>query len=276
MIARLALSAVLLVSFSLVACASADEAGATDGTDVGAADVTSTRLYDCSTSSDQDQLKRFELAMSPTTAQITDISKDALAPDSGRIDPTYRPTPDFAGSIRYRGFDKMTSAMDEVSQLDLIVPKAFQDSPDQGKLLIRETGPEGGGSTSYFCRSKTKKLTVEVSRHARFTCRLGLECTHDNPPGETCLDTAFINQTGDREANLKITFLDHFGVHAQERPVDVGASSKFDRTTEKFSASFAGDDVNLTYRGGITYVGKLKLSDGRTSDATCNDLAMLD
>jgi hypothetical protein len=268
----------LFVSAGLVACAGTDGSAAktADAPEATSADVTASHLYDCSTGSDQDQLKRFELSLSPTSAEITDISKSAAVPDSGKIDPSYRPTPQFAGSIRYRGFDKLTSSFDEVSELDLIIPKEFQASPQQGKILIRESGPEGGGSTSYFCKTKTKKLAVDLSVESRFACSLSLECTNDNPPGQTCVDSTFIQQTDAHKATMKTKFLDHFGVHVEERQVDDGPSTKFERTSTKFSATFGDGEVELTYRAGITYLGKVKLSNGKTATAQCNDLSMLD
>ena len=263
------------VALGTVACAGTteDSAPVADGAEA----VTSVHLYDCRTGADQGgTLQRFELAMSPTSAEITDVSKDAAPPDSGRIDPSYHPTPQLAGAIRYRGFDKIASSFDEVSVLDLLVPKEFQGSPEQGKLLIRTTGPEGGGSTSYFCKTKTKKLAVDLSVKARLNCNVSLECTNDNPPGQTCLDSAFVNQTTASSATLRTSYLDHFGVHADPRNVDVGASTKLTRTKDEFSATFPQHSLELTYRAGVTYTGKLVLPSGKSATAKCNDLAMLD
>jgi hypothetical protein len=59
--------------------------------------------------------------------------------------------------------------------------------------------------------------------------------------------------------------------------VQLGASDELARTTRKVSAAWEGGlKVDLTYRGGITYLGAIRLSDGRTGEVQCNDLAMLD
>jgi hypothetical protein len=267
----------MFAAFGIAACAgTADNEPATG--DVSA-DMTAAHLYDCGGGGDSNMagtLARFELAMTPTTASIVDVSKDAAPPGDGRIDPSYHPTAQLVGAIRYRGFDKITETMDEVSQLDLIVPKEFQDNPQQGKVLIREAGPEGGDTQTFFCKTKTKKLAVDVSRKSRFNCNVSLVCTEDNPPGKTCLDSAFVNQTTASAATLRTSYLDHFGVHADPRNVDVGTSTHLSRTTEKFSAEFTGHSIDLKYRAGITYIGKLVLPTGKTADAKCNDLAMLD
>jgi len=107
-------------------------------------------------------------------------------------------------------------------------------------------------------------------------CDLRLVCTNDNPPGDTCLGSAFINEVSAGKSTLRTTYLDHFGVHVQERRVNVGDSTTMSRTTRTFKGEWAGHKLEVTYRGGVTYLGKLTLPDGRTTDAQCNDLAMFD
>lgn len=272
-----AAAAIFVVSSVIAGCAvEGDDAPGADLQSTEAA-ATAARIYDCSGGlSDGDQLRRFEMTMSPTKVEITDLSKDALAPDSAKIDPTYRPTPAFAGAIRYSGFPKIVDSWPDVSTADLIVPKAFQDSPEQGKVLLRTSGPEGGGNLSYFCKTKAKKLAVDTAKRSRLACNLQLTCVHDNPPGDTCLDSAFVNQTSAGGATLRTTFLDHFGVHVQERKVENGASTDFDRTKETIKAKWEGHKLELKFRAGVTYLGTLTLPDGRKSTAQCNDLAMFD
>jgi hypothetical protein len=274
---RAVVPAFALISGLVVGCAGTV---ADDGGDVGVGEAAATtmRWYDCNTSSSDigDQTKRLEVGISPTTLKVVDVSKDAAPPDSGTIDPSYRPTPSFAGAVRYSGFPNLVALWSDVGSVDLIVSKELQENPTQGKIWLRTAGSGGGGSTSYFCRSKAKPFTVESSRRSRLACNLHLVCTDDNPPGETCLDSAFINQTSAAGATLRTKYLDHFGVHVQERQVNVGPSSALARTGSSFSAAWAGNKLDLTYRAGVTYVGTFKLPDGRSTEAQCNDLAMFD
>jgi hypothetical protein len=257
----------------LVGCAGDPVGEDVTGNDTAAA--TSLKYYDCSTSEDLDQVKRLEVGINETTFELTDVSKDAAPPDKGRIDPSYRPTPAYEGAIRYSGFPKLVELWDEVGSVDLIVSKEVQNSR-QGKIWMRTAGGSGGGTTPYFCKPKASKYTVDVDRRSRLLCDLKLVCTHDNPPGDTCLTEAFINQNRDDSSTLRTTYLDHFGVHARERRVNVGVSSSMDRSTRKWSGEWAGHKLDVTYRGGVTYVGTFTLPDGRSTEAQCNDLAMFD
>src|SRR5262249_896166 len=152
------------------------------------------------------QMKRIEVGMSPSTMRVIDLSKDAAPPDTGKFDPMYRPTPAFAGMIRYKGFDILEGIFSEVTDFTFIVSKEIQNNRSQGKIFNRSAGPEGGGTSSYFCRTKDKPMAVDTSRRARFACNLKLTCTHDNPPGDTCLDSAFINQNTANGATMKQKF----------------------------------------------------------------------
>lgn len=77
-------------------------------------------------------------------------------------------------------------------------------------------------------------------------------------------------------ARLELTYLEHFGVNVQRRQETAGASTDLDRTTKKLGAKWGPNTLQLTHRGGVTYVGTFKLPDGRTTEAQCNDLAMFD
>jgi hypothetical protein len=166
--------------------------------------------------------------------------------------------------------------MSEVSRGDIIVTKEFQANPEHARLLLREAGPEGGGNEAFNCKPKAKKLAVETSKHARLACSVSLECTNDNPPGQTCLDSAFVNQTSNDSATLRVQFLDHFGVHADVRKEEVGASNELHRTATTIKAEWQGHPLDLKYRAGVTYEGTLKMPNGAEAKAKCNDLAMLD
>jgi hypothetical protein len=147
-----------------------------------------------------------------------------------------------------------------------------------GKFWIRTSG-SGGGSTSYRCTAKPAKLTVDVAKKARLSCELSrLSCTDENPPGRTCLDSLFVNQTSESDATLKVTYLDHFGVNARQRRVALGPSSSLVRSASTVEASWSshGHELKLGYRGGITYTGTFTIPNGGPQAVQCNDLAMLD
>jgi hypothetical protein len=273
---RYALSCLLLIACS----ADAGEPlapGEEIETDEAAA--TAMKYYDCRTTFDDgsDRLTRMEVGFSATRMTVTDISKNAAPQDTGgRIDRGYQPSPQYAGAIRYQGFSVLEDNLSsDVAHVEFIVSPQIKQREAQGKIWIRTSG-SGGGSASYFCRSKPAKLSVETSRKARLACDLRLVCTDDNPPGETCLSEAFVNQTASSSATLRLAYLDHFGVFAQRRNVQLGASADLSRTTRKLSGGWGDYELKLDHRAGITYTGSIKLPDGRTSAAQCNDLAMLD
>jgi hypothetical protein len=267
---------VLLVwSLALAACASeAAPDGAMDP------EANSLSFYDCRGGSADEPLARLEVGLSASTLTITDLSKDAMTPDSGRIDPSFRPTAAFAGTVRYVGFPKIHEefSVTDVSNFTIVVSKELQTKSPTGKLFVRTSGGEGGDSTSYFCRAKAAPLKVDAARTARLACNLDkLMCVHDNPPGDRCLDELFVHQTSAGEATLRQTFLDHFGVNVVERKVPLGASKTLSRTTAKIAGSWNdGVSLSLDHRGGITYVGTYQHADGRKEKVKCNDLAMLD
>jgi hypothetical protein len=270
----------VLASFGLlgvlVGCAGADGPDPAAAVDQAEAEATSMRWYSCSGSTDFDSMNRLEVGISARKLKVVDLSKDAAPPDSGNLDPSYRPTPAFAGAIRYSGFPVITDLWDDVGSVDFIVSKELQDRPAQGKIFMRTAGSGGGSTTSYFCKQKDKPLAVDTRRRSRLMCEFGLLCTDDNPPGSTCLSSGFVNQTADDGSTMKTTILDHFGVHIQERTENLGFSRTLARTSKKFEAEWARNKLDLDYRGGVTYTGTFTLADGRSTSATCNDLAMLD
>lgn len=239
--------------------------------------VTSTKFYDCNGGDRDSNLNHLEVALSATRLSITDLSKDAMVPDTGELDRSYTPSASYAGAIRFEGFDKLVDEMpSDVAHLEIIVSKELKAKAASGKLWIRTSG-SGGDSTQYYCKTKAEKLKVKTSLESRLACELDkLVCQTDNPPGDTCLGDLFINQTATGSATLRLTYLDHFGVRATTRNVSVGASTDLSRSTRAFHGEWGGHDVSLKYRGGITYTGKVKLPDGRSQTVKCNDLAMLD
>src|SRR4051812_23358818 len=58
------------------------------------------KYYDCRGSFSDDVLARVEVGLSSTRIALTDLSKDAVPPDMGRLDRSYAPTPSYAGAIR--------------------------------------------------------------------------------------------------------------------------------------------------------------------------------
>ena len=239
--------------------------------------ISATKFYDCNGGERDASLTHLEVGLSSKKLYLTDLSKDAMAPDVGELDASYAPTPSYAGAIRFDGWSKLLEEMSsDVAHIEVIVSKELKAKGATGKLWIRTSG-SGGDSTQYYCKAKAQKLKVSTAVKSRLACELDhLICQNDNPPGDTCLGDLFVNQTAAGSATLRLTYLDHFGVRATTRNVNVGASTDLTRTTRKFAGEWGAHDLSLTYRGGITYTGKIKLPDGRSETVKCNDLAMLD
>jgi hypothetical protein len=276
-------TALLFLSASVLlgtaACAApSDDAAEPVGEDE--AEVSATKFYDCNGGERDSNLNHLEVGLASKKLSITDLSKDAMSPDVGELDADYNPSAAYAGAIRFGGWSKLLSEMpSDVGHIEVIVSKELKAKATTGKLWIRTSG-SGGDSTQYYCKAKPAKLKVSTSVKSRIACELDkLICQDDNPPGETCLGDVFINQTAtgaSGSATLRLAYLDHFGVNIVKRNVNVGASSDLSRTTRSFKGEWGGHDLSLTYRGGITYTGKLTLPDGRSQTVKCNDLAMLD
>lgn len=233
-------------------------------------------LYDCHGAAGNDSLVRFELALTKTTAKLTDLSKDAAVPGTGKIDPSYAPTSsEYADATRFVGFDTIDLSSD-ISRIDLMISKEVRESKASGRIWLRLSGPEGGSKWTYSCDKKDKPVAVDTARKARLACNMQqMICADDNPPGKTCLTEAFVNQKDDDAADMRFTYLDHFGVHVEERKDELGASSSLSRTKTSFSGKWGKSELKLEYRAGITYTGTLKV-DGKSGTVKCNDLAMLD
>jgi hypothetical protein len=263
-----------------VACAAPHDENGQDS-DATEADLAAgtTKWFDCNggDSNAPDQMSHLEVGWTKAKLTVTDLSKDAMAPTDGKLDPSYHPTSStYAGSIRYSGFDSVAKEWDEVSSVDFMVSKEIQDGKPAGKMWMRTAGPEGGGTSSYWCKSKDAPIKVKTSVKSRLACDLTMLCKDDNPPGSTCLDAAFIQQTDAKTAKMRVEYLDHFGVHVVERKVELGSDDTVDRDAKSFKATVDGNKIDLKYRGGITYEGEFTLKDGRKTKAKCNDLAMLD
>ena len=247
---------------------------------VDTAAATAIRTYDCSGAFGDDSLSRLEVGFAGDTLSITDLSKDAMAPDSGELDASFAPTSAFAGAVRYRGFPATHEALSgtDVARFELVVSKELVAREAAGKLFIRTSGSGGGDSTSYQCREKAAPLKVDVAKRARLACSLDrLICKDDNPPGSTCLGDLFVLQTTDRSATMKLTFMEHFGVHIVERKEQLGAATSMARSATSFAGTWNdGSRIALIHRAGITYTGTFTAADGEASSMKCNDLAMLD
>jgi hypothetical protein len=273
----------LLVLASAPGCAADADANASEQADEGEIETDEAALaamsyYDCRGGEPGiDTLARIEIGLSTTRLAVTDLSKDAAVPDIGKLDRSYRPGPTYTGAIRFASLSKLEDSFSsDVAHVEIIVSKELKAKAAQGKMWIRTSG-SGGDSDSYWCKSKPKKLSVDASRKARLACSFSpIICTNDNPPGDTCLADLFVNQTSADGATLKLMYLDHFGVRATPRSQQVGASSALARTTKKIDASWGDNELKLTHRGGVTYVGTFELPDGRSSKVQCNDLAMFD
>jgi hypothetical protein len=272
-------AALLFLSFlaSTAACAAPNEEAAEAPVGEDESAVTATKFYDCNGGDRDSNLHHLEVGLSSKKLSITDLSKDAMVPDVGELDASYAPGPSYTGAIRFGGWQKLLDEMpSDVAHIEVIVSKELKAKNASGKLWIRTSG-SGGDSTQYFCKAKAAKLQVSTSVKSRLSCELDkLICQNDNPPGDTCLGDLFVNQTAAGSATLRLTYLDHFGVRATTRNVNVGASTDLSRTTRKVEGEWGDHELSLTYRGGITYTGKITLPDGRSEGVKCNDLAMLD
>ena len=269
------------IGWLAVGCAASSEDGASapnESTDATEADLTAMKWFDCNDgfSNNPDQMSHVEMGYSKSKLTVTDLSKDALPSATGTSDHDYHPTSaTYAGTVRYTGFDAIEKEWSPTS-VAFLVSKEIQDGKSAGKVWLRSQAPDGGGTSSYWCKVKAGPIKVKTSTKARFACELGLLCKDDNPPGSTCLDSAFIQQTDAKTAKMRVEYLDHFGVHVVERKVELGSDDTVDRDAKSFKANVDGNEIDLKYRSGITYTGEFTLADGRKTKATCNDLAMLD
>jgi len=260
-----------LIVAGCAASSDSETGGATD-------DVTASSYYDCFSSSSDGVLAHFELALRGDALDVTDLSKDAAPPDTGKLDPSYRPSSTYASYVRYSGYAKIGGQFSETQSVDMLASKELQTRAAKGTLAIRTAGSDGGGTSRATCTAKAKPLTVDPARKARLSCSLSQSiCVDDNPPGSTCLFDLFVNQTSAGAATLKRTYLDHFGVRVVERPVSLGASKALRRTGQEVEVSWAdATSLKLDLRGGITYTGTYADPSGQSRDVQCNDLAMLD
>lgn len=259
----------------LVGCAA--ETTPDEGT--SAAAVSATTFYDCSGAFGDDSLSRLEIGITDERLSITDLSKDAMPPDTGSFDPDFNPTPAFAGAVRYQGFpvihDEFSGS--DVAHFEVVVTKDIVARKSSGKIFFRTSG-SGGDSTAYNCKAKDAPVAVDPARRARLACSLDrLICKDDNPPGETCLGDLFVNQVSAGKATMRLTFMEHFGVSIVERKDQLGESETLKRTATGFSGAWKdGTKLDLTYRAGVTYTGTYTSKDGEAGTLKCNDLAMFD
>lgn len=269
-------SIALALAATLVAACAPDDAATPEETED---DATALRPYDCRGSSDNgDTLVRLEVGISARTVRVTDLSKDAAAPDTGKVDASYAPTSStYKGASRYVGFSKLADALaDDVSTVEVMVSPELGKKAASGKIWIRTAGPEGGSTSSYQCSAKDKPLAPDTKRAARLFCSLDkLSCHAGAPPGDTCLSELFVGQ-GDGKASLKLTWLDHFGVRVTERKESIGDSSKLERDKASFAAKWTGWSLDVSYRAGVSYLGTLTMPSGEKAKVHCSDLAMFD
>lgn len=116
----------------------------------------------------------------------------------------------------------------DVGRIDLIASDV-RAGRSRGELFVRTCGGDGGHTNRDECTKKARALAVDARRPVRLACSLRrLDCVDDNPPGRTCLSELFAKQTGS-SASLRLTFLDHFGVHARERQESLGDSTTLSR-----------------------------------------------
>jgi len=108
-----ALFALAVVAAPVLVACGGSESG--NGPDPGSEDElrrtsSNGKIYDCRTDED-DGLTRFQLSLSASKAEMTDLSKNANPPASGTPDSDYHPTADsYAGSVKYSGFDAMRTS----------------------------------------------------------------------------------------------------------------------------------------------------------------------
>lgn len=256
--------------------------GGDDGVSVNAGtdeeELRGSKIYECRRSGmEDDALKRFELILKNGQAKVIDLSKDALVPDTGRLDADYNPTAQYAGASRYAGFGDLVNDMNsDLASIELIVSSEVQGGEESGKLWIRMSG-HGGSTHGATCTKKASLLTVKPAVKSRLACDLDrIICGGGAPPGETCLADLFVQQTSTDTAKIRLRWYDHFGVRATERFESIAVSDDLSRTTKAVKGAWEGRQLELKHRAGITYTGKFTLPDGRSETVKCNDLAMLD
>lgn len=238
-----------VVPCSVLACVSDPSGEPGPATESSQADVTAARYFDCRGYEDTDQ-----------------------------IDPSYRPTSaTYQGATRFTGYQEITERWSSGGNAEFIVSREITGGAAQGKIWMRTSASDGGGTTSFSCTSKAEPFAPDTAVRARLLCGLDhIVCDDDNPPGSTCLVDLFVNQTSTSRSTLRKTYSDHFGVHVQERREEVGASGAMTRDARSLSAEWAGHRLDVQYRARVTYVGTFTLPDGRSEQAKCNDLAMVD
>lgn len=89
-------------------CAAQTEEASPEGVESDEGALTAMHYYECRSSFSDDMLTRVEVGIGASKIEFTDLSKDAAPPDTGRLDPSYRPTPTFTGAIRFDGFSTRT------------------------------------------------------------------------------------------------------------------------------------------------------------------------
>jgi hypothetical protein len=270
-----------VLASALTGCASSesrdDGAPIADDVEATESELQSMKYFDCNALGSIDSFSRFELGVSASKVVATDLSKNAMPSGMGTLDPSFRPTSSsLAGASRFKGFATiLEGSPSDATGVEVLISPDVRALKASGRAWIRWNSGSGPATEGYICKAKAERLTVNTATNARVACNLNrIECKNDNPPGETCLAGAFISQSSSG-TTLKLKYYDHFGVNAVERSVAKGSSTGFTRTKKALSGNWSSEALDLTYRAGITYVGKLKV-DGKAVSVQCNDLSMLD
>lgn len=272
-----ALACLLLSAAAVPACAVDATEATGDDTEVTEDELATMKYYDCRNNRSDGFMARLELGLGAKKIQVTDISAEPVRPDSGKIDPSYRPTsPQYQGSTRFVGFKKLSDDLDVSA--DFILSKELKANASAAKMWLRTTSSEGGGTDTFWCKAKPKALKVNTAQMGRFACSLtrGIDVAGGPPPGVTGLYDLFLYQHTTDNSKLTLTYLDHFGVRATERKESISSADAFNRTTKKLTGTWGKNKLDVTYRGGITYEGRFKYQDGQSTGVLCNDLSMLD
>lgn len=272
-----ALVCLLLAAAAAPACAVETADDSDDALGASEDELATMSYYTCTSGNRDSNVQSLELGIGASKISVTDLSKDAMVPDTGTLVSNYRPTSaTYQGGAMYSNFKKLQAEMHQ--NVDFILSKELKAKAAAAKLYLRTQDGEGGGTQSFWCKSKPKRLTVNTNQMGRFACSLqpGLAIAGGPPPGETQLYDLFMFQQQTDYSNLSLTYLDHFGVNVRERKETLTSVDAFHRTTKKLTGTWGKNKMDLTYRAGITYTGTFKYQDGQSTKVMCNDLSMLD
>lgn len=245
---------------ALVACSDGPSQGETEGTDEDATSAFATKfVYTCTAERVDARYEAFQLTLEGDAARFVDLSTRAESPRIGRRDVAYRAPASNRSALRFNSFGSPVLG-DITLDGTLRLGKA-------GRVVVKTGRGEATKADAFSCTRRDLELAPRRSVPLRLLCTVNDGCDQATPP--RCLTRTTINEGIDGAAELFAVWEVATEVQNDTR----GTSLSFGRDTSSASGQWAGASVQLAYRDGITYYGKLSL-DGQTFTVQCNDTAM--